>query len=300
MRNYKNFIVTCHGWSASNWIAHSLNLNKVITCAHSARVAHANDKDLQSHKNLRQVIDKLQNGYKQRTHRSLDELNQSIFDMENNEHIGSVHVLRMRDIPQIIDSFGTPSTNFDLVNVVRNPIDLVWSGYGQFTDLFLFDINELAWTSTKVVNQALDFANYIARKYNLNIGQIENLSFFGACAVLESLKKDFTSIDLVKDQNNINLKGIFKMEDLTTSRDSFHNLLETLNIESKYITNEYLDSVFSSGKINEHKNDKKKISGIDRYNSFSDWQKEVFNHFVELHDIKSTYSDYGYKFPKQL
>jgi len=134
--------VTSHGWSASNWTAHALNINKSVICTHSARNIPALSVDLQSNANLKINISELQKGYKLRQSRSLDAIYDEIESYGEAYAYGSVHVLRARDLPIIFKNNGSPYRIFKVANLIRNPVDLVWSGYGQFRDLFRYDINE--------------------------------------------------------------------------------------------------------------------------------------------------------------
>lgn len=52
---------------------------------------------------------------------------------------GSVHFYRLRDLPAQYEKFENSERNFNVINLIRNPIDLVWSGYGQFKELFKTD-----------------------------------------------------------------------------------------------------------------------------------------------------------------
>src|ERR1041385_1726680 len=95
----KYFIVTSHGWSASNWVAHSLNLHPDIICTHSARNALAGEKDLQSNENLKIHLSQLHKGYASRQER---DIRISYDEIESNGkalYYGSVHLYRMRDVP---------------------------------------------------------------------------------------------------------------------------------------------------------------------------------------------------------
>ncbi|WP_417371366.1 hypothetical protein [Gelidibacter japonicus] len=290
-----HFIVTCHGWSASNWTAHSLNLNANILCTHSARNILADDKELQSNKNLKEYINQLQKGYSQRQGRSLDTIYAEIEALGNAQNYGSVHVLRMRDLPVISEKYGDSARSFKVVNIVRNPVDLVWSGYGQFKDLFRYDINELHWTTGKVIRQALEFVNYIGKKYNIYIGDFENLAFIGACAILESLKLDLMAYPKVDAIKNINFSGTFQMEDITSNKLKYKEFLNSLGLSSSS-NEDYLDDVFKTGVVNKHKHDSKRLSAFERFNEFLPWQKEVFLHFFNFHDLKKSYESFGYNF----
>ena len=289
----KNIIITCHGWSASNWTAHALNSNTNLLCTHSARNVPAGDKNLHSNENLKKHINSLQKGYSIRQSRSLDTIYDEIESYGKTNVYASVHVIRMRDLPIIHSEFGVSYRDFNIANVVRNPIDLVWSGYGQFKDLFRYDINELHWTSGKVVKQSLEFVNYIGEKYKLFIGDFEVLAFLGACAVLESLKFDFDAYSKVKNIDKLNFIGTYQMEELTTNPDYYSRFFDELDLK-QYNSKKYLESVFNTGKINQHKHDNKKITAEERYNEFLPWQKEVFNHFFKLHNLRSSYEEMGY------
>lgn len=290
-----NFIVTCHGWSASNWTAHSLNLNPNILCTHSARNVLADDKELQSNKNLKEHINQLQKGYNQRQGRSLDIIYDEIEAFGDANNYGSVHVLRMRDLPVIYEKYGVSIRSFKVVNIVRNPVDLVWSGYGQFKDLFRYDINELHWTTGKVIRQALEFVNYIGKKYNIYIGDFENLAFIGACAILESLKLDLKAYSKVGTIKNIDFSGTFQMEEITSNKLIYQEFLNSLGLSSSS-AEDYLDDVFKTGIVNKHKSDSKKLSSFERFHEFLPWQKEVFLYFFNLHDLKKPYESFGYNF----
>ncbi|WP_185153353.1 hypothetical protein, partial [Fulvivirga lutimaris] len=265
-------------------------------CTHSARNALADDKDLQSNKNLKLKIKDLHSGYVNRQERSLDDLYDEIIEKGNTEYYGSVHVLRLRDLPIIIERFGPSARNYNVVNVVRHPVDLVWSGYGQFLDLFLYDINELYWTTGKVLRDGKEFCYQLARKYDLNLGEYNNLAFLGACAVLSSLKLDMDAYSKLDGIHNLNLKKTFKMEDLTKSEKSFSEFISQLCGDDFEASQDYIRAVFNEGVINKHKHDNKKLSPAKRYDQFSMWQKEAFEYFFDFNQLLTMYEKIGYDF----
>ena len=289
-----NFIVTCHGWSASNWTAHSLNLHNTVLCTHSARNVPADDKDLQSNKNLKKHINQLQKGYALRQNRSLDDIYDEIESFGENKNYGSVHVIRLRDIPVIHKKYGSPNRPFKIANVVRHPVDLVWSGFGQFKDLFRYDINELYWTTGKVVRSGLEFVNELSRKYNFNAGDFEYLAFLGACAVLESLKFDLDAYQNIDQVEKLDYVGTYRMEDLTKDPEYFKGFFESL-LPDENADPLYLQSVFNTGQINKHKHDNKKLTPEERYDTFEEWQKEAFHYFFDKFGLFDGYSSFGYE-----
>jgi hypothetical protein len=293
---YNSFIITSHGWSASNWLAHSINLNNNIICTHSARNVLANDKDIHDHENLVRHIKKFHTGYVGRQMLALDDLYDNIRQNGNVKYYGSVHVLRMRDLPILHAKFGDSNTQFKVANFVRNPIDLVWSGYGQLRDLFTFDINELYWTLDKILTEGKDFTYSLIEKYQINIGEYRYLAFIGACAILSSLKKDINAYKAVESSKSLDFIGTYKMESTTTDKRDFSELLVNLTGDSSIITEDYLSQVFSGGAINTHKKDNLKITPKQRYESFEPWQQDTFNFFFDKFELRAHYESFGYEF----
>ncbi len=292
----QNFIFTSHGWSASNWLAYALNLHEDILCTHSARNILANKTDMNSNDSLKKNLKDLHEGYVSRQNRSLDETFVEIEKLGQARLYGSVHVFRLRDIPVIVEKYGSPDRTFQVQNLVRHPVSLVWSGYGQFKDLFRYDLNELYWTTGKVLREAKDFIYHLSHKYDLYPGDLENLSFIGACAVLGSLKLDLDGLDNMRGTPNVFFKGHVKMEDITKKPHVLAESIKILSGEGILATPEYLEKVYTTGVVNQHKNDANKTNAEARYIKFSGWQKETFSYFFNKYNLQGAYEDMGYDF----
>lgn len=287
-----NFIITSHGWSASNWVAHALNLHKDITCTHSARNELANDINLQSNKNLKKHINDLHQGYLNRQSVPIQVSYEKIYSLSESMIYGSVHLYRLRDLPVIAKKFKEPDEKFNVMNLVRNPIDLVWSGYGQFKDLFRYDINELYWTTGKVLASGKEFVFDLADRYELNLGDFDILGFIGACAVLGSIRKDLDALEAINDIGFVNYIGAIKMEDITSRPEILRSIISTLSSSKIEVDEDYIKAVYSTGAINKHKHDDKKKSPKERYNSLTSWQKEVLNYYLEKFKIAEPYRQF--------
>lgn len=292
MRQY--FIVTSHGWSASNWLAFAINLHSEIICTHSARNMIASEKNMNSDHHLKNELDRLHQGYLLRQNRSLDDGYDEIERYGNAKSYGSVHVYRMRDLPVLYEKFGPPKRSFQVMNLIRHPVSLVWSGYGQFKQLLRYDLNELHWTVGKVLHFARSFVFDLAKRYDLYIGDSENLSFLCAAAVLSSLRLDFDADAKIRALPGIDFHGHIKMEDVTTRKKDFAKALNTLCPDHKACDPGYLENVFATGVVNAHKNDPNKHDAQLRYSRFTDWQKEAFNHFLNLFQLRNNYEKIGY------
>lgn len=285
----KNFIVTCHGWSASNWLAYILNQNKDIIASHSA----ANLLDEKLSNDIKDKLKDFHDGYKNRQNRPIDESYDFIESHGNVEYYGSVHLYRLRDLPVQYDKFGNSKRKFNVVNLIRNPIDLVWSGYGQFKDLFKTDINELYWTTGKVLEDK-DFIYHLNDKYDLLVGDYENLAFIGAARVLGSLRLDLNAMYEIQNIPFINYLGEVKMEEVTTRPGILRNLVLKLTNNEIEVNEEYLDDIYKIGQINKHKQDNKKLTSKERFESLKDWQKETLRYYLNKYEIIKPYQEFGY------
>jgi len=214
-------------------------------------------------------------------------------DFGNSSFYGSVHVYRLRDLPILFKKYGSPKFEYRVINLIRNPVDLVWSGYGQFKDLFLYDLNEQYWTLKKVIDHSKTFIHELGYRHNLKIGKLENLSFIGACAVLSSLALDKDAEEKIKPFDKIKFLGSVKMEEVTSNTNCFKNLLEKIS-NNLPIDNDFISGSLNSGKINKHRKDNKNLSPEERYNGFSSWQKEVFEYFLKKFSLHGYYVKNGY------
>ncbi|MCR9253799.1 MAG: hypothetical protein NXI20_25515 [bacterium] len=287
------FIVASHGWSASNWVAHSLNMHKDILCTHSAKNIVANDPFVHTNESLKKDINKWHNGYELRLNRSVDSCYDDLERIEQTKFTGTVHVYRLRDLPSLHDKFPFQQP-YKVFNLIRNPMSLVWSGYGQFKDLFLYDLNELYWTLKKIIDHSKEFIHEVGNRHHINIGETDKLAFIGACSVLSSLRKDIDAIQEIENANHLDYKGVIKMEEITQNPETLELLLQKISDESINIDDSYFDSVYKLGAINKHKKDSKKITASERFSALEDWQKEVFVFFMKKFNLTEEYSKFGY------
>ena len=287
------FIVTSHGWSASNWVAHSLDLHEAIVCSHSARNAWASDADL--HTNLKVDLSQMHKGYVNRQGRPIDESYDEIEGFAPAHYYGSVHLYRLRDLPVLHEQYGEFKRHFNVMNLVRHPVALVWSGYGQFKDLFRYDINELHWTLGKILKESREFVFQIGEKYKLNLGDFEVLAFIGAACVQGSLRIDLDALKKVKQISRLNFNGYLQMEQVTSDPTAYSAFLKSL-LPGISIDEKYLTRVFATGEINKHRYDKKSMTVAERYSTFTDWQKEVFLFYFRKYNLQGEYEEMGYDF----
>ena len=290
----RDFIVTSHGWSASNWLAFALNKHPEILCTHSARNIVASAREMNSNENLRRHLKTLHQGYVSRQNESLDNIYATIEGNGSARLYGSVHVVRLRDLPIIYEKFGPSKRFFNIINLIRHPISLVWSGYGQFQELFRYDLNELHWTSGKVLKYGKEFIYQLADKYEINVGELENLAFLGASAVLSSLRLDFDAEKRLKDIPNVAFHGHIKMEEVTKQPKQLKQIISLLSEGELSTQFEYIEDVYRSGIVNQHKSDPNKRDAEKRYAQFSAWQKEAFVHFLNCFDLRKEYEKIGY------
>ncbi|HAW20453.1 MAG TPA: hypothetical protein DCX14_09740 [Flavobacteriales bacterium] len=284
------FIVCCHGWSSSNWLAYALTSLPNIVASHSAKNVVGEEMKEQSLDNLRRTIQLYHQGYEKRDRRTIEEMFHEIPITSQTLAVGSVHVYRLRDLKTV--SF----EDHDLVitNYVRNPIDLVWSGYGQLQDLFLFDINELWHTTGKVLDHGKEYVYDLANRHKLDIGNYEVLAFLGACAIMAGLKLDFDCAEEKSKELSKKSFQHFKMEELTTNADALKRFIKLISRNEISITESQANDILVRGALNKHRHDTIPIRGEDRFMMFKDWQKEAFCYFLNKFNLKHEYEGLGY------
>jgi hypothetical protein len=291
------FIVASHGWSASNWVAFSLNLHPQIACAHSSAALLADDPTVFDGGRIRPYIPQLRQGYVQRQSRPVDELYDEIERQKTAPFVGSVHTYRLRDLPVQAARFPNLRRSYRTINLVRHPLDVVVSGFGQFKDLFRIDLNEFSWTLRKVVDQGLDIVETVCARYGLNPGDYDVLCFFGACAVLGSLRLDILASQQIQSSNVCpwQYQGFVRMEEITRSAAVFAGLVQSITGREGLATADYLKTVFQTGPINVHNREAGQNTN-KRWLDLEDWQREAFGLFLDRFDLLETYRDYGYDF----
>jgi len=292
----KQFIITSHGWSASNWLAYALNLHPRVVCSHSARNLLADEKSMNSNANLKRHLADLHKGYVSRQERSIDCAYREINSMGEADLYGSVHVYRLRDLPVVYEKFGASKDAFNVMNLVRHPVSLVWSGFGQFKDLFRYDLNELHWTSGKVLENGQALLSRLSETYDLNVGELDNLAFLGAAAVLGSLRLDLDALDKTVRLPDVRFMGHIKMENVTRTPEVLARAIEALSDQTLLAEEPYLNAVYDAGVVNEHKKDGNKFDAASRYLQFAPWQKEAFGYFFSKYDLEPAYREMGYNF----
>lgn len=291
------FLVTCHGWSASNWLAHALHQHPGIACTHSARNVIADDPHEYSGDRLRQKIREFHRRYGTRQSLPLDTLYDEIHRLGDGASLyGSVHLLRLRDLPTQVARHGAPLRQITTAQLVRHPIDLVWSGRGQLDQLFRFDLNELYWTLHKIMASAKEFVLDLAHEHDILIGEPQNLAWVGACAVLGSLRLDLDAQAAVEAMPWVDWVGEVKMEEVTRDRQVLAGLVDRLSGGRLAAPAHWLDQVFAVGEVNRHRIAGARLSPADRYASLAPWQREVLHHYLDLYEIVPAYTAKGYDF----
>ncbi|MGB1197739.1 MAG: hypothetical protein ACPG46_01750 [Thalassotalea sp.] len=282
------FIITCHGWSASNWLSYALSQHEDIIASHSA----ANLYEEKLTNNIKGKIQEFHKGYVNRQSQSIAKCYSKITSYGHAKLYGSVHLYRLRDIPVLYKKFGNETETYTTLNLIRDPIKLIWSGYGQFKELFRTDINELHWTLSKIMEDKEEIDNILS-KYEIFPGDFINLAFIGAACILGSLRKDLDALTQVKEIPFINYCGHIKMEDVTQHPDTLRKLITLANDEIE-VTDAYLEKVYSLGPINEHNKNAPLQSSKELFNSLSLWQQEITRFYMNKYKITDSYQSLGY------
>ena len=287
MTNKNNFIIASHGWSASNWLAYALSSHPDIVATHSA----ANLYNEQLTNDIKGKLTEFYQGYLDRQNMPIEQAYKKISSIRDARAYGSVHLYRLRDLPVLNDKYGPENQIYKTFNLVRHPVSLVMSGYGQFKELFKTDINELHWTLSKVIKDK-ETINAICERHNVLPGELDNLAFIGASCILGSLKLDLQAYGELEKIRHIEFIDTIKMEDITTNPESMITLLNNIDLNLT-ITEQFLKGVYLLDQINTHNKSNNK-SPKEIFAELEPWQREILCFYLNKHNIKPAYESFGY------
>lgn len=293
----KYFLLACHGWSASNWVAYSLNRHPKITCGHNSAAILATDPEFFDGDGLKRHIPNLRAGYLQRQNRPINDVYNDLENESPAPFVGTVHTYRMRDLPVQNRKFPTQNRIYQIANLVRHPLNLVVSGYGQFKDLFRIDLREFSWTLAKVVDQGLGIVEDICERHDIDSSEYDTICFFGACVVLGSLRQDLDALDEIQTATAgpWRYKGTVRMEDITTKPGALRRLIGDLTGVGDLADIDYLSRVYRQEKINQH-NQNVGAETLQRWGTLTAWQREAFSAFLNMFELRPDYEALGYDF----
>jgi hypothetical protein len=279
------FVLASHGWSGSNWAASALHQHPAITCTHSARNLLPSATAISCHAELARAAHVWDRAYKERTERPVDAVYDEIETLGATPVYGSVHTLRLRDLPVQIARFGRPRRTYRVANLVRHPLSFVWSGYGQLRDMFDYDPYVLHGSLSLVFATARDFVATLATDHGLNLCDRDVSAFICAAANLTNLARDLDVLPLAH---------WFKMEDLTSDRAAFANCVERLCAGNASVDSAYLDGVFGLQALNQHAHGTA-MEPVARWQMLEPWQRDICRHYLSVSNIAPTYTALGYE-----
>ncbi len=297
------FIVTSHGWSASHWLAYNLARHPQIACLHSSAACPADQDepydvtDLIARNDFARVFELVagfRSGYADRGTRRPADLYRPMEVQSTARLIGSVHTFRLRDLPAMTVDLSPPDRRLTIVNLIRHPVNLVNSGAGQFELTFRLDLNELQWVTRRIVDTGLKAFERIAARHKLYPGDLEVLSFFGACATLQGLAADFTARDRLLAQPSANYAGFVRQEDITRDPTEFHDLVDRLSCGSVDCPPDYLQAVFADRRRNTHNSRALPRAASALFQAWLPWQQEAFAFCLDHFGLRPLYEAEGY------
>jgi hypothetical protein len=280
------FLVTCHGWSGSHWLANALNLHKDITCGHSERILLATPENRASYKGegLATTTHERQESRMARGTRPLEEYYDDLEEMGDTPVYGTVHTFRLRDLP-VQAQLHPVQRPISILNMVRHPVSLVNSGFGHLREMTEYDIHVLLEVA-ETISKSRDAFVAIGAAHDLNLCDRDVFCFLGAA---------YHSIFLGVDLKAVPTIQHIMMEKATTDRPYFEGVVRSLTGDRIPVDQAYLDEVFALGEVNSHRIGGRKTPA-ERYASWQPWQREAFRHCLDKSGIQPTYAALGYDF----
>ncbi len=299
------FIVSSHGWSASHWLAFNLARHPQIMCVHSSAALPADRhepydvSELLARKDFATIfamLAKFREGYAARgTLHPADLYRRMENESRGRPLIGSVHTFRLRDLPRVAAELDPPERSLRIVNLIRHPVNLVNSGAGQYELTFRLDLNELQWVARRIVETGLDAFEQIAARHGLYPGDLEVLSFFGACATLKGLAEDFAARDALLAEGVAGYAGSVRQEDVTREPAVFRDMVDRLGAGAVDCSEAYLGEVFSDARRNVHNARSAPTEPAALFEHWAPWQREAFAFCLDRFALRAPYSAEGYE-----
>jgi hypothetical protein len=280
------FVVTSHGWSGSHWLAVALDTHPEILCFHSALHLHARGDD-SSEQFLKGNVRNHGVAVNDRESRSFDAAFDEVEKRATcpDKHVfGNVHTYRIRDLLGLEEKFGPPRPHM-LMNLIRNPVSLVASGFGQLRSFMDWDIYTFLDVAAAVYEN-IGLATELANRHGLNLFDPSVQAFLAACNHLRYLARDQ---EIAPDAPTI------LMERVTSEPDYFAEVVRLLSVGELECTPPYLEEVFSLGQLNRHAQGEK-LDARAQYERWEPWQQEAFHNLLTSSRLNDYYQKYGYDF----
>lgn len=287
------FLVTTHGWSGSNWLAVTFDLHPALACSHGVlydRRPRATDGDEAVwHSGLHATVRERNEG---RYTVPVDETLRHIEALAPERHCGNVGYFRARDFPVLFERHGVNRRPVRWVNLLRHPVSVVWSGYGQFLKRFAFDLLELQWNLGKITRYTLPLMDELERDFGVVRGDRDTLAFVSAALTLSSLEMDICALQALPTTETFRFEGNARLEELTSNPTALARLLSTL-VPQLEASPDWLAEATRGRRINIHN-----AQAIDdpaaKFARFAPWQQHVFRWALHRTTIRPFYEAHGY------
>lgn len=300
----RRFLIASHGWSGSYWLAHVLHGLPGIACVHSSAALPAAEDDpyaidaILSQGTLDDVYARLgvlRAGYLDRATRQPSTLCQEVAaGFPEARLVGSVHTFRMRDLPRSFADLGPKGAGISVANLLRHPVSLVRSGYGQFRDSMAIDLNEHAWIARRVAETDLPAFERISARHGVRPGAFDALCFLGACCTLGGLAEDFRAARALEDDGRAAWLGHILMERMIADTGYLAHWIERLNDGPMPLTTGALDTSVLAGRRNRHNHEAGAETPDRVFADWSDWQRAIFVHCLDHFGLRAPYAAVGY------
>jgi len=282
------FIVTSHGWSASHWFAVALDTHPEVFCFHSALHLHARGDDT-SEEHLKNITKDHSQAVNSREDLSIDVAFDQIMDRAKDPKIrifGNVHTYRLRDLPALKEKFPAPREH-RVMNLIRHPVSLINSGFGQLRTFAEWDIFTLVESVASLQINLFELDRTV-KKHKLNLTEPNVYMFMGACQHL---------YHLARDQHIGPESPTIIMERLTTDTEYYAEIIRGLTAGEIECSKEYLNEVFALGAKNKHAQNKKSTNTpAQQFAAWDSWQRDVFLIAFRDSGLKDLYARHGYDF----
>ena len=216
----------------------------------------------------------------------LDDILQELEEYDGSSEVyGNIHMFNLRQLIENVEH-KKPQRDISIVDVVRHPVAFVQSGYHNIYSQCLFNPNRVDYV-TKVKDWNQDLYDQYANKYSLDLKDLKVLSFMANVMTFKSFEINFG----LHDQHDIH---VVPMESLTGNASELKALFAKVSAGDIDLNKSEVDAFLNTERSNVHDPAKRKMTNQEKYESWEDWQKDLFREVIVSTGCKERFEKIGY------
>lgn len=282
------FLVTTLGYSASRWLAKTLNQIDRVTCTHGRNKAELGlvyDRDFRV-KEWKEVWQDMPS----RGALSLNAFFEELQSVGSADVYGNVHHYGIAELSQKLEHEHC-EFEFKCCDLIRHPISVIESRYqahldtGNPNNRFEKDLGTFHDSMPQYIED-MQLGDLVDR-HKLDTSDKGVSMFFRA---LEGARWMTSAVETYPAHKYI------PMEEVVASPETFRAVAEYLLGPDIEISKKHIEEKFSRDRLNQHRTHRKRGGPAGDFKSWKAWQKDAARHYFERERTAVLFGSFGYDF----